>query len=410
VGYIFEQEIEQILHTVRGQTIGEDESITIRDILVSPIHPALKTYFRAEVAEILEKERVGEVRSKRFPYAHPEVMSLQHQIDLLLIHHYQFTQEEFSRILDEAVHFQFNYICRPQFTLLGYLVGDRRRVSVSEIMRKLVRCVEYEYFPELIRRYCEDRGLAEITYEEFKGLLSRIDAEVVSRHASDELAAMTRGLISFVDFGRATPHDAQNQPTLPTNAAIVFYEDKGLEEVKIRLEKERDEQERDLITLQKLKEILREVWSDSIDGERQGSLQASDANTSSVSAPMEEPENDAAEGGGQEESEPPQPVILPHVTVPSDPAPVEKSSEDASQDLQDVHDLFRKKDIKRFVKTIFKKDATAFRNALDGINEFDEWTDASHYLDEIFVAQDIDPFSKEAVEFTDRIYARFYTT
>jgi len=268
MGYIFETEIDQIIHTVRGQTIGEDESITLRDIIVSPIHPALKAYFRAEVGEILKKERTGEVRSKRFPYWHPEVVSLQHQIDLLLEYHYEFTQDEFSSVLDEAVHFQFNYLCRPQFTLVQYIIGDRRRVPVSEVFQKLERCVEYEYFPDLIRRYCEVRGLAEVTYEEFRSLLLRIDTEVVSRHDADELAAMTRGLISFVDFGRATPHDDRNQPTLTTNAAIVFYEDKGLEDVTARLERERDTEQKELITLDELKEILREVWSDSVSADR----------------------------------------------------------------------------------------------------------------------------------------------
>ncbi len=406
MGYIFESEIDQIIHTVRGQTIGEDESITLRDMLLSPVHPALKAYFRAEVADILERERQGEVRSKRFPYAHPEVVSLQHQIDLLLIHHYQFTQDEFSAILDEAVHFQFNYLCRPQFTLMEYIIGDRRRVLVSDVIRKLGRCVEYEYFPELIRRYCEDHGLAEITYEEFRSLLTRIDTEVVSRHDAEELAAMTRGLISFVDFGRATPHDDHNQPTLPTNAAIVFYEDKGLENVKVRLEEERDAKGKDLMTLAELKDVLREVWSDLVNGEPTGVGASQATMTTTVEESSEQGQTDPVTDEQILPSDPADPLQAPG-SFALDEALDGSGSVPASH-LPDLHDLFGKKDVKRFVKTIFRKDDKEFREVLDRINEFTEWDEASHYLDQVFVAQDVDPFSKEAVEFTDKIYARFY--
>ena len=86
--FLFEQEIDQILSTVRAQTIGESENITLRELLVANIHPALKAYFRAEVEKVLHDARTQELRSKRFPYSLPEVLSLQQQIDVLLVQHY----------------------------------------------------------------------------------------------------------------------------------------------------------------------------------------------------------------------------------------------------------------------------------------------------------------------------------
>jgi hypothetical protein len=64
--------------------------------------------------------------------------------------------------------------------------------------------------------------------------------------------------------------------------------------------------------------------------------------------------------------------------------------------------------MKRFVRSIFHKDDTAFRAALDDLNRFAAWDDASHFLDDMFVLQNVDPFSKEAVEFTDRVYTRYF--
>jgi len=389
VGYIFEQEIEQILNTVRAKTIGEGENITLRDILGSSTHPGLKAYFRAEVEKFLEDERSREIRSKRFPYTHPEASSLQRQIDLVLVQQYQFPQEEFVRVLDEAVHFQFNYLCRPQWTLLNYIVGERRRVPVSEVERKLTRCIDYQYFPELIRRYCIDKGLAEVTYEEFKTLVERIDAEIVARHTPAELAAMTRSLLQFVDFGKASPHDANNQPTLPTNAVIVFFEDKRIDTVTRRLEFERDQKNRMMLTLPELASVLGEVLTDKL-------------------APVVE----APEVPEPVESIPPQPVPGNGQMADQKKEGPADQGESAGQTnanfLPGVVDMFTPADVKRFTKSIFRKDSMAFRRALEQIELLTAWDATSHFLDDLFVAQSVDPFSREAVEFTDRIYARFF--
>ncbi len=390
MGYIFEQEIDQILATVRARTIGEDESITLRQVLNAAIHPAIKAYCRSEVEKILEEERVTEHRSKRFPYSLSEVISLQKQIDVLLVQHYEFTQDEFARVLDEAVHFEFNYLCRPQWTLLNYVVGDRRRVGMSEVERKLTRCVDYQYFPELIRRYSVDRGLAELTYEEFRSLLERIDREVVRRHRADELAGMTRSLISFVDFGKASPHGSDDQPTLPTNAAIVFFEDKHLDEIKARLEHERDKNRRTVMTLAELAAVLREVWIDP-----EGLEPVLEAPVSS-----EEPTVETADDISLPSSEPDLTAEKDMQVAPSDVVP--------SANLPDLQDLFSPSDVKRFIRSVFHKDDAAFHSALDDLNRFTAWEDASHFLDDLFVLQNIDPFSKEAVEFTDRVYARYF--
>ena len=231
MGYIFEAEIESIIHAVRVKTIGEDDGIFLKNILSANIHPAIKAYFKAEVEKTLVQERGLEYRSKKFPYSLPEVRSLEEQIDLLLVQNYHFSLQEFESLLDESVHFQFNYLCRPQWTLLNFIVGEQRRVSSATIEKRLKYCVDYTYFPELIKRYIIDHGLAEVTYEEFKSLIEKIDREVVAQHSSLELAHMTRALFDFVESGKMVPQMEFEQQTLPINAAIVFFEDKRLSDI-----------------------------------------------------------------------------------------------------------------------------------------------------------------------------------
>lgn len=416
MGYIFESEIDAIINAARTRAIGEEESITLRKILVSDIHPAIKAYFKAEVEKHLKQERALEIRSKKFPYAHPEIGSLQRQIDILLIYYYEFARHEFDSLLDEAVHFQFNFLCRPQWTLVSFIFGSQRRVATSEIENKLKYCVDYTYFVDLIKRYTMERGLTEVTYEEFAALVQKIDYEVVSQHTSLELARMTRALFAFVDAGTLAPHGQFDKPTLPINAAIVFFEDKHLDDIKARLELERDKNSVTQLTVSTLADIIEKVRT----GNEQASVPEEPA--PSVGAASGEPENgQSAEltihASGNAEAPPQTLPAREHekasetVTFTEITKKSELKERPSGSELQrpvDVHTIFSKSDQKLFVRSIFNKDEDSFRDTLDKLNAIETWEETSHYLDTLFGIQNVDPFSSTAVRFTDRIYSRFH--
>ncbi len=390
MGFIFETQIVTIMNTVRVRTIGEADTIQLKDIMAAEIHPAIKAYFKAEVEKLLQQERGKESRSKRFSYGLPEVASLQRQIDLLLVSHHQFDQKEFESLLDEAVHFEFNYLCRPQWTLQEFMFENRRTVSIGEAIRKFRYCVEYTYFPELFKRYVVDRGLAEMSYEEFKSLIARIDAEIVSRHSSHELARLLRPMVEFIEIGIPQTPRSGTGPVLPINAAIVFFEDKRNEKVQKQLEAERDENGRVDISLTELEAAI---------------ALARDEQPPVVTQPKSEPKKKEAV----------RPSIVPAdiapkvdgaVVPPEKQVPAAVNMPDGL-DLQDVYSLFEVKDQKVFVRKLFKKDEVEFRNALDRLNPIKTWKEASFALDQIFTEQDVDPFSKEAILLTEKLFGRY---
>jgi len=429
MGYIFEAEIDAIMTAVRARTIGEEDGITLRKLQNADIHPAIKAYFRAEVERTLVHERANEQRSRRFAYGLPEVVSLQQQIDRLLILNYHFDQTEFETLLDQSVHFEFNYLCRPQFTLLSFVMGSQRRVSTVEIDKRLQYCVDYTYFPELIRRYFNDRGLVEVSYEEFRSLLERIDHEIVSQHSAIELARMLRALSEFVDESRLQPRDAEGNPMLPTNAAIVFFEDKQLIPVKVRLEFERDINELNVISLQQLADLI-----DLVRGVEEGVVPVAPLDEENRLIEPEQPATSPEPFSGpafvtaseptpprgetpvvetvEVSSLPPLEELFPSMSEP--PADEPSSALEHDQPaiipagLRDVHDLFTDAEQKKFIKTIFRKDERAFRTTLDELNILPTWQETSLFLDSLFISLNVDPFSEPAVHFTDRLYVRFY--
>jgi hypothetical protein len=412
MGYIFESEIEHIMNGVRARTIGEAESIRLRDILHADLHPALKAYFKARVWQMLQQERQTEVRSKKLPYGLPEIMRLQDQIDILLVYNYVFGQHDFTLMLDHAVHFQFNFLCRPQWTLLNFIFENQRRRPTSDIRRKLEYCVDYAYYAEIIKRYIDDRGLAELTYEEFSGLLEKLDQEIVAAHSSVELALMTRPILRFIDSSREHVDQPLADSTIPINAAIVFFEDKKLNDIKERLEAERDGNAVTEVSLRQLANVIEKV------------------RTGDDAAEAVFPEDHPEEQPAAEVPAEIKPVIEVKPAKPKLPVKVfsdfeedlpvvariqEAVGEPIALDgfegvLINLQSLFSPSEEKTFIKKVFHKDELLFREALDRLNLMEDWHDASKYLQEMYLTNDVDPFSEEAILFTDKVQRRFLPT
>ncbi len=412
MGYIFETEIEQIMNAVSARTIGEAETIRLRDLLAAKLHPAIKAYFKARVQQILQQERMTEVRSKKFPYALPEVVRLLEQVDVLLVHYYSFGQHDFALMLDHAVHFQFNFLCRPQWTLLNFIFENQRRRPTSDIRRKLRYCVDYEYYAEIIKRFIEERGLAEMEYEEFKELLEKIDNEIVSRHSSVELALMTRPLLRFIESPLPAPPAKLADSRIPINAAVVFFEDKKLNDIKDRLESERDKNGAIDISLRHLANLIEKVRSQNEDAEVVFPEEMAEA-AKVEEKPRVTPPGESSKSGQVFVSKSPVKIFSDFEEDEPISIPVPAQTEGTDGDVADpgilvnLHSLFSPTEEKTFIKKIFQKDELLFRESLDQLNKMTEWKEASQYLQQIFLTNDVDPFSDVAILFTDKVQRRF---
>jgi hypothetical protein len=414
MGYIFESEIEQIKNVVRARTIGEGESITLRTLLLSRIHPAIKAYFKAEVERNLQQERQLESRSKKFPYSIPELVSLQHQEDLLLMVHYQFNQHEFDTLLDQAVHFTFNFLCRPQFTLVEFLFENQRHMSIASIEKKLSYCANYDYYAVLLRRYFADRGLTEISYEEFKSLLKKIDVEIVSRHSSRELAKMTKPIMGFVDAVRDGSEIKEPAKTLPINAAIVFFEDKDLTEIKLRLEYERDHNKVMEIDMMRLADLIEDVRS--ITSEQPVGRVVAEVETNDPTLAIGQPVNGSRERGTEGEAEiikkdevvqlDEEIAVPPASEVTMEPA-AGGSAEPEAVNLSKISSLLSPSEERKILKVVFHKDKEEFQATLDALDRAGSWEEASLILDDLFLARDVSPQSKVAMMLTEKTYERY---
>ena len=260
-------------------------------------------------------------------------------------------------------------------------------------------------------RYIADHGLAEVTYEEFKSLIEKIDLEVVARHSSLELAHMTRALFDFVESGKMMPQIEFEQQTLPINAAIVFFGDKNIADICTRLEFERDNNRILQITSDRLADIIEIVRTGNEEATAHMPAATAPTGAEQVSEPVVTVNVDRTEQAqkimdvlqSEEKSVPQKPPLL--VFGENDEQYLTSMP---SVKQKEILDLFSSEEFALFVKKLFASDEPAFRGSITEISLLRTWEHVAQYLDKLFVINQIDPFSVEAVGFTDKLYVHFH--
>jgi len=376
---MFEKETEQLIGAVRQATIGDAKAIGLREIFESNIPASVKVFFRAEVESMLDAERKPETRSGRFKYDLPEITMLQEQISALLIHNFIFQKDDFETTLDKCVHFMLNYLCRPQWTLNSFLFEESGRASSSQILKKLRYCRDYSYFPDILRKYFGQRGVGEITLEEGRNLIARIDAEVVKGHTSTELAQITVPLFEFIAYARS--HKLSATPrTIPTRALIYFFEDKKMSSLCERLSREREVNNVKEMSFHQLANMLEKVRTGdehaSLFDENSEPLPAGD--DSALDLPVMPGVSESISVARQASTEPPKPL-----------PPVFSLEEERS-----------------IIKYVFHQNEEAFRAAMTEALTAAAWDEAALTIDHYFLMNDVEPFTKEAILFTNRLQNR----
>ena len=469
---MFERETETIISIAKQRiphSITDSSAFAVKDILAADIPLPLKTFFRADV-EILLMEELGRQRKKsRFSFSHPEVQSLQSQMNSFLVLHYSFKKEEFHQRLDDAVHLLVNYLVRPQWTLANVIFEQGDTISTSALMRLLKYFGPYEYIRSLLLRFIEDRHSASFTKADFSKILWRVDGEFIRRKTGDQLAKLLTPMYEFLEYPLNTGTNK-----LPLKALIKYFGDKGLTMAVKRLEDEIALGTNE-ITAKDLGEVLESIRRNSgafevasrtieIDPAKPPSVEPTRVEahreiepTQNVVTPQPPPTNpppghrhspltppSPAEGGSStwgnrsrgekgeiiaeetgsdslpplsdapeepwsttdapatvQEEEPPQALGQGEESVPAQSG---HGGEKQPYLLYAINDGDRKK----FVKKIFVQDDIAFLEALRALDEMSTWRQASVYIDEIFIKNDVDPYASEAIRFIDVIQEKYY--
>jgi hypothetical protein len=376
---VLEKETEQIVGAVGQRTIGQSGSITLREILAADILPALKAFFRADVEALLLEEHRAALRQTRFNHDHPDVKGAQAALNSALVMHFPFPRKEYLSRLADAVHLLTNYLVRPQWTLNGVVFEKEPAVTVESLRRILRYFSPYEYLPDVLFRYAEDRKISAFTKQEFSALLWKIDAAWVARKSGRELADALLPAYEFFRFPRTA-----GAPALPVRALIKFFEDKGLTDVQTRLEGE---------MAQGLAEAGPEALAAILEDVRRTAGRFTAERTEQKTAGA------GAEGEG---------AAPPAGASPAGQAAGAPGRDGGARTGPDIAAAIPDGERKKFVRKIFRQEDSNFTEAVAQLSRMTSWKDASRYIDEIFITNDVDPYSGEAERFIEIVFQQYH--
>lgn len=89
------------------------------------------------------------------------------------------------------------------------------------------------------------------------------------------------------------------------------------------------------------------------------------------------------------------------------PQPVQPAVAPGMSDVRTFIDSMLERKV---IKKVFQRNRSEYESVLDKLNSAQNWKIASQILDELFVRNSVDPYSRTAIRFTDSVYGRYLST
>jgi hypothetical protein len=406
---MLERETELIIQTLVNRTIGAGETITLQEALSADMPRGVKAYLRAEVVRWIERDFATAPSLRNVDRTVAGVEKLTRHIFLALADNYSFSRGEYLAMLDNAVHFLENYLCRPQWTLASFLYQHATSVSPSEIIAKLDYFADYEYFPKLLERALQKRATDPIELENFRTLLARIDDQVIRQHSARELAALTKPIYDFL----LVSVDHGNIP-IPVKPLLIFFDDKKMKIMHDHVQHSCGIRHADHLTLSELTEMIEDLYSGKAQAGQQGEHAQPVGQEPSLAPKTEEP-GDQPSLFGEKDQATPTPHDVPadrdqkNIALsltfaglrdrPAQPPPV--------GNLPDLQALISAELRERVITSVFMNDSAHYDTIIAALNGLRTWAEASAYIDQLCEINNINPSLPELNEFSAAVRSRY---
>lgn len=406
---MFEKEISSYAFNITKRYTGDHVKLSelLSDVEVPD---AFKRFAEAEVEDVIDLEGFGQSKTGRFDLSSPEIQGLFKEVRHILKNSYEFSREEFLELADKASKFVFNYVIRPKWTLEKFLFKGEQQVDKASIVKASRFLYCYVYYAKGIIEYLDFHKKNALDIDTWRKLHAKIDEHLLSTLPA-KLSSLTSPLYELFRF-------SSEVEKIPSDAVILFFKDKSGNEIVDRVEFAKEVKNIPSLDVMTLAMVL-EATSRDVD------------QNIAVLPKSEEPPKEFKSFERQRVTHPlhpeePAAKEVPDITVNETPAgaptPVPpKSAPPQTQKkepprppegrkgtaVSSVRNFMSGKLEDKIIKKIFHGSRSAYQIGLHKLDESADWQAASKIVEGIFIDNEVDPFSKYAVAFTDVVNARF---
>ena len=280
---MFEAELERVRKQLKQQIASAQPYVSIVELLShAQVHPAVSAFFRAEVDWWVHEEQALRTSNPRFATTDPAFADVFRRLDALYVQHARFDHEELTTTIDAAAKTWLNYLCRPRVTLRWFVFRGEPTKPLHEILLRLQYLTEYGYLLDGFRQWAATRsseasGFEILSVIEFERIIEKIDNDAILDMSQSQFVALLDPLFAFF-----AAYDPDLPPeSVPTEAVIIFLDDKGAVPISQALERMLYREEMRTLTRTKLIEVIDGVLA-SLDVDEQHGLVSPESAQSGV--------------------------------------------------------------------------------------------------------------------------------
>jgi len=411
---MLDQIIENIKQKIRKEIMQPGmDNIPLNYIMTRKIPESIKHFFNQEVETWIRDEAEKFSSSDKFDYDNPEIQVLIDKIFDVLKQTATFSVNKFNLLLERAVKLEASYLMRPHQTLTQFLFKDNSTITTIEVYDMLKYFEKFTYYKDAFTEYFNKKYMREISQNQFEELIDGVDSQVFSKSPVEMTLQVTKTILDFLNEGRASGIDK-----IPLELVSTAYGDRKLDDYTALIEKERNAGTQEIIiseldqilragkTLQELKAAPAEKVEPTPEiADIEKEKPELEVESISVSEQQEQPEVEVEEEEVEEEYEEEEEEVTASA---ADALASAIGSKMKAKDLVDLSVYISPKYRKKFIKKVFHKKEQHYEEIISSLNKTLDWKQASSIIDNFFMNASINPYSREALEFSDLIYNRYF--
>lgn len=442
---MFEKEIKFIGDFCLNKISKAGSFLTFEKLKGIEIHPAIIKYISAEIDFQIYKDRQVLLQKSAFDYSGSEISKYFRMIALEIKKSKRISENEINDLISQAVTFNFNYITRPNETMLEFVFKDAENLSPDEMIMKLEYPYYYDYLRQILSSYMDKKQLLTLDKKELEFLLGKIDNELFSVKPNELIDNALDSIADFFNIG------AVLRSQIVPQAIELFLKEKNLTDHLLRLQSALGKSPKIKYEIDELKKFIftaippdeqRTTASESeITPSEDKSLKETE--TGNISGEMNSElktivkENllpEAPSAGETEEIELDDfEIINPNVnetinlsdeikieeeteTFPLDAEEFEESTQKKSFDEstsrsksdKDILSFLSDREVEKIISSIFNEDKEDFATTIETISECKNYEKATEILKSLYTTYNVNPYSHDAILLTNAV-AKFFT-
>jgi hypothetical protein len=398
---MFEKELDRVRKHLRQVLDTRQPHIALSAIVANEnLHPAYRAFFKAEAEWWLHEERAIRSSNPRFDTSTDEIRRLFGELDTAYLRAARFDHEELTSTIDAAVKTRLNFLVRPRTTLKWFVYRGEPTKTLHEVLLRLQYLTDNRYLLDGIRAWASARppehsSLEILSVVEFERIVEKIDNDAILDLSQDEFVRLLDEIYRF--FADADP-DLPPE-SVPTEAVIIFLDDKGAVPISQALERLLYREELRTLTRTKLIDVIDTVIANIEHVPPVATTPAPEPVLTVVSAPEPEFEPEPE----RETERAPEPVAVPEPVSAPEPAPEAPATVRVTRFASLVDASTRE----RIIKKIFSRDVGAFEATVVEVLSHDQWKEAAGVLDRFYARQGVAPDSAAAMEFAQALHRSY---